>query len=239
MPDVDMAEFWDARAREDAAYFIDNRLDYRAGGLDEFWRRGEQDLDLLLDAVGLTVRADDDVVEIGCGIGRLTRPLARRARQVLALDVSPEMLRLAQEHNRALINVTWVRGDGTSLASIPSGAASAAISHVVFQHIPDPNVTLGYVRELGRVLRPGGWAAFQVSTDPAVHRRRWDRAQWRTRLGALVGRAPRGQQHSAWRGSAVGLEALRRAADDGALDVEHVVGEGTQHCFVLVRRRPA
>lgn len=239
MPGTNMADFWDARAREHAAYFVDNRLDYRDEGLEDFWRRGEEDLDVMLDAVGVAVRADDDVVEIGCGIGRLSRPLARRARRVHALDVSAEMLHLAREHNRALANVTWVHGDGTSLAGIPDRTASACVSHVVFQHIPDPDVTLGYVRELGRVLRPGGWAAFQVSNDPRVHRRRWDRAQWRTRLGALLGRAPRGQQHAAWRGSAIGLEALRRAAEEGGLDVERVVGEGTQHCFVLARRRSA
>ena len=33
-----MAEFWDARARENANYFVDNRLDYNAGDEAAFWR---------------------------------------------------------------------------------------------------------------------------------------------------------------------------------------------------------
>ena len=48
-------------------------------------------------------------------------------------------------------------------------SVDGCFSHVVFQHIPDPPITLNYVREMGRVLRPGGWALFQVSNDPTIH----------------------------------------------------------------------
>ena len=40
-------------------------------------------------AAGVTVRQDDVVLDLGCGAGRLTRALARRAAHVIALDVSP------------------------------------------------------------------------------------------------------------------------------------------------------
>jgi SAM-dependent methyltransferase len=144
------------------------------------------------------------------------------------------MLARARQLNAHLDNVDWVHGDGTSLAGVPGGTVDAAISHVVFQHIPDPAVTLGYVRELGRVLRPGGWAAFQISTDPSVHR---SRGGLRERLRVLLGRAPRGQDHPAWLGSAVDLDDLRAAAADGGLDLERVEYPGTQFCVVLARRR--
>jgi hypothetical protein len=86
------------------------------------------------------------------------------------------------------------------------------------------------------VLRPGGIAGFQVSNDQAVHRAR---TGLRDRLRSLVGRAPRGQSHRAWLGSAVDLDDLRAAALDGGMTVERVVGEGTQYCLVRTRRGQA
>ena len=113
-------------------------------------------------------------------------------------------------------------------------SAEACVSHVVFQHLPDPAITLGYVREMGRVLRPGGWAAFQLSTDPALHRR--PRRRLSHRLRALLGRAPRGVADPAWVGAAVEMDALEAAAIGARLRLERVVGAGTQFCAVLARR---
>ena len=234
MPRNAAKEFWNARAREDAFHFVDNRLDYGRPDERQFWDEGEQDLLRLLDLMGLELRSSDEMVEIGCGLGRLTRAIAARTASVRALDVSSEMLRRAREHHGALANVEWLEGDGTSLAGIADASADGCVSHVVFQHIPDPSITLGYVTEIGRVLRPGGWAAFQVSNDPAVHARR---PGVRARVRAALGRAPRGQAHPNWRGSHVALDALRATADDAGMTVERVVGEGTQYCLVRTRKR--
>jgi SAM-dependent methyltransferase len=174
------------------------------------------------------------VVEIGCGVGRLTRVLAAGAASVRALDVSPRMIELARELNPALANVEWIVGDGESLDGIDTASAGVCVSHVVFQHIAEPAVTLGYVHEIGRVLRPGGWAVFQVSNDPALHRARRPLPD---RLRAMAGLGPRGQDHPDWRGSAVDLDAVAAAAHDGGTDLERVSGQGTQWCVVLVRKR--
>jgi SAM-dependent methyltransferase len=232
-----MGQFWDERAKENALYFIDNTLDYSASDLERFYANGKVELDVLLDSVGARIEPGDTVVEIGCGYGRMTREISARAENVVALDVSAEMLAGAQEHNGQLENVEWVHGDGESLAGVADGNADVCFSNVVFQHIPDPQVTLGYIREIGRVLRPGGWSAFQVSNDPKIHRFRMDRDQWRVRLRSLIGRAPRKQSHKAWRGSAMDLDDVRAAADDGGMDVERIHGQGTQLCFVLTRKR--
>lgn len=227
--------FWDERADEDAFFFVDNRLEYGQADRDAFWRQGEEDLRVLLETVGAEPPYGRDVVEIGCGVGRLTRVLARDAASVRALDVSPRMVELAREHNPALAGVEWIVGDGATLAGIESASADACVSHVVFQHIADPEVTLGYVREIGRVLRPVGWAVFQVSNDPAVHRAK---RPLRERVLARTRRGPQGQDHPDWRGSYVELESLRAAAADGGMTIDRVVGEGTQWCVVLARKTP-
>jgi SAM-dependent methyltransferase len=232
-----MQAFWDERGRENAWFFVDDRLEYGAPDLERFWARGHENLDKLLAAVGARFEPDDRAVEIGCGVGRLTRHVAPRVKDVRALDISADMLRLAREHNSNLDNVDWIHGDGTTLSGVDDASADCCVSHVVFQHIPDPAITLAYVREMGRVLRNGGWAAFQISNDPSVHEKPGALQLARDWLRARTGRGPRGRSHAAWRGSAVDLDDLRAAAADGGMDVERIAGEGTQYCVVLLRRR--
>jgi SAM-dependent methyltransferase len=230
-----MARFWDARAREDAWYFVDNRLEYRHPDLERFWRSGEADLDELLGSTGMVLRATDVVVDLGCGLGRLTRVLAARAARVVALDVSGEMVERARALNAHLGNVSWLVGNGEDLGMLEAASADALVSHVVFQHIPDPRVTLGYVREMGRVLRPGGWAAFQISDDPSIHRP--PRGGLARRASELLGRTPRGQADPRWVGAAMDLRELRATGAAAGLDVERIAYAGTQHCIVGLRRR--
>jgi SAM-dependent methyltransferase len=229
-----MREFWDERADEDPWYFVDNKLTYGHPDTERFWRDGAEDLAAILASLELEIGPTDAVVEVGCGLGRLTRPIAAKARRVYALDVSERMLERARALNPALENVEWLLGDGESLGPIADGSADACVSHVVFQHIPDPRITLSYVREMGRVLRPGGWTAFQVSNDPGVHRKRG--SPLGSRLRAMLRRGPRGVGDPEWLGSAVDLDNLRSAATDGQMEIERVVGEGTQFCLVLARR---
>lgn len=231
-----MRRFWDERAREDAYFFVDDRLDYRRPDTERFWQGGAEDLDHLLDATGMRIQSFDVVADIGCGLGRLTRPLADRAARVYALDISEEMLKRAQELNAHLGNVTWMQGSGTDLRSVPDDCLDACVSHVVFQHIPDPEITLAYVRDMGRALKPGGWSTFQVSNDPDVHRVRDPRGA-RPLLARLAGRAPRGLRSPAWLGSMTDLDKLGEVAGEAGLDVEQVVNPGTQMCIILLRRR--
>lgn len=227
-----MRRFWNARAREDAFYFVDTRQRYKATDVDSFWQ-AEALLDYMLEGLGVAIGGGDRVVEIGCGLGRITRVLAARAREVVAFDVSDEMLTRAQRLNPELDNVSWTLGDGSTLHPVSDASVDACVSIVVLQHVPDPAITLAYVRELGRVLAPGGWAALQVSNDPAIHRPR-DPLWWR--LKAVVGWAPRGQRHPAWLGCAVDLHELGEVAAEASLRLEQVWGAGTQYCQLLLRR---
>jgi SAM-dependent methyltransferase len=231
-----MREFWDARAAEDAFYFVDNRLEYGRPDAERFWAGGAEVLDVMLPPLGVSVDPGDEIVEIGCGVGRVTRALAERGASVRAIDVSPAMLDRARALNPGLANVRWLLGDGRSLVEVESSSADVCFSFVVFQHLPDQEVTLGYVREIGRVLRAGGWAAVQVSNDPAIHRGPSGLGRVVARLRGLPRRGPRGQDDPAWLGSAVDLGRLHAVASDAGMSTERVIGEGTQYCFVLLRR---
>jgi hypothetical protein len=90
---------------------------------------------------------------------------------------------------------------------------------------------------MGRVLRSGGWSAFQVSNDPAIHDPALRRAPLRRRVAALVGRSPRGEQDRAWIGSASDLDDIATTAESAGMSMERVEGAGTQFCLVLLRKR--
>lgn len=218
-----MRAFWDARAREDALHFVDGREPRGAGDLARFLANGERDLDALLGALDLRIAPDAHVLDLGCGVGRLTRILAARAAHVSALDVSAEMLMGAWRLPGAPADVRWLLGDGRSLAGVADASVDAVVSHLVFEHLPDPGITLGYVTEIGRVLRCGGWAAFGLSTDGRRHR---------LRAADLL----RTQRRRERRGSAVGLDDLGRVAAAAGLVIERVVGAGTPGTLVRASR---
>ena len=231
-----MRAFWDARAREQALYFVDARRAYGDTDLESFWASGESDLTRLLELAQHEIPPHGDVLEIGCGAGRMTRAIAARAGHVVALDVSGAMLERARALTPGPPGADWRLGDGTTLAGIADASVDACISFATFQHVPDPRVTLGYIREVGRVLRPGGWAALQLSTDPNAHA-----APGPHPRGRLL-RRPRGPQgltEPEWVGAPVDLLPLGVAAHGGGLEIERIVSPGTRFSIVCTQRAGA
>jgi len=233
-----MRAFWDRKARENAMYYIQNVLDYTKTDEESFWASGPEALDRTLAPFDLKVGPDDEVVEIGCGIGRMTRALASRAGHVVGVDVSGEMVERGREALADLDNVELMVGSGTDLGGIADSSADVVYSFIVFQHIPDPAITCSYVREIGRVLRPGGWTVFQVSERPEIHHAR----HWRSAESLLeslkraLGRRPRGCLEPQWLGSSVDRADLVEALTDGGLVLDATVGDGSQFCVVHAHR---
>ncbi len=57
------------------------------------------------------VGPQDVVLEIGPGVGNLTRLLAQRAAAVLAVDIDAPLLNAARQHHKELTNITWLQED--------------------------------------------------------------------------------------------------------------------------------
>jgi SAM-dependent methyltransferase len=86
---------------------------------------------------GTTVSSLDlDALEIGCGVGRMTRMMARIFRSVTAVDVSTEMVERAKTHLKGLDNVTVVWGMALPFQRWRKHPFDFAFSFIVFQHIP-------------------------------------------------------------------------------------------------------
>jgi SAM-dependent methyltransferase len=153
-----MREDWNARAREDAHFYV------AFGGRDQdeaafeatvmhVLPNLEQELMRLPQAGGQHAwRA----LEIGCGPGRLIKPFSRRFAEIHGVDVSDEMIRLARERLKDIPQARVHSTDGASLSLFSDQYFDFVYSYAVFQHIPSRDVVFQYMREIRRVLKPGG-----------------------------------------------------------------------------------
>lgn len=73
------------------------------------------------------------VLEVACGTGYWTQFAAAAAAEVIALDLSPKMLAIAQSKN--LARVTFVEGDAYNLANLP-GPFTTGLANFWFSHVP-------------------------------------------------------------------------------------------------------
>jgi len=99
--------------------------------------------------------SDDSVVlDIGCGTGRCTIPLAQKCKRVIGTDISFGMLKKAVIKSDAagLDNVTYFLADAEELP-MKEGIFSAVISFGVLHHVDDPGSVVSSVQKL---LRPKG-----------------------------------------------------------------------------------
>ena len=97
------------------------------------------------------------IVEIGPGGGRFTRVLLARCRRLVAVDTSPTMLDLLRARFAGDERLACVALDGTGLGPVGDASADAVVAFDVFVHLPAWDV-FSYLREIRRVLRPGGKA---------------------------------------------------------------------------------
>jgi len=130
-------------------YDVMNRV--MTGGLDRRWRR---------ITVEQAVSPGDRVLDACCGTGDLAIAAQRRgAAKVVGLDFSEEMLERAR---RKAPELEWVRGDALALP-FGDGSFDAATVGFGVRNVDDLDAA---IRELRRVLRPGGRLAILEITTP-------------------------------------------------------------------------
>ena len=188
-----MSRDWDARARKNAFHYIASWR--KEWDLDSFIASGEEDFGGLVAPVlarcGLPA-AGKCMLELGCGAGRMTASFAKRFERVYALDISHEMLSRARRIHTAQKNILWLLSNGADLSCVASDSMDFVFSYLVLQHLPEEALALQYIREMLRVLRPGGVFLFQFNGgfEPTMNwrgRLAWEVVDvlWAARLGML------------------------------------------------------
>src|SRR5580698_9208198 len=132
---------WNERAREDAHYFV------------AFGRRKQDDEEFFGTAADLVRELETELkrlpaggvrqrraLEIGCGPGRLIRPMSRHFGEIHGIDVSDEMIANARRKLQGIPHAHVHHAGGSDLSLFADGYFDFVYSYAVFQHIPSAEV---------------------------------------------------------------------------------------------------
>ena len=110
-------------------------------------------------------RGDERLLDIATGGGHTALAFAPYVREVLATDLTPRMLEVAEAFVReqGAANVTFQLADAEALP-FPEADFDLVTTRIAPHHFPNPRQ---YVREVARVLRPGGLFVLDDNMAPA------------------------------------------------------------------------
>jgi len=160
---------WNDLSEKNARYFI--MSDY-GENIDKkkFEESGEKDFnELIMQDQFLKDRAgpfkEKTLLEIGCGIGRITEFLANEFKEVIGLDISDKMIASVKERLKDKVNVRFFATDGITYP-LSSESVDIVFSFIVFQHMPDRETVKKNFVEAARVLKKGGIMKVQLRGLP-------------------------------------------------------------------------
>lgn len=217
-----MRRDWNERALQDAERFVYTRnsdadeADFTSSGRANYNQLVRPYLPVLLN--GADPRGCR-VLEIGCGVGRMTRWFAESFGEAHGIDIAPEMIGQARARLAAYPNVALHTGSGFDLQPLPDAYFDLVFSYIVFQHIPSAAAIRNYIHEAARVLKPRGAFKFQVNGDQSA--------------------AYLAHVRDTWQGETFSRDEVDEMLDAAGLSVAEVEDAGTQYFVVTARKGPA
>jgi SAM-dependent methyltransferase len=119
----------------------------------------------ILHSLGKLLSPAQDILDAGCGYGRITIPLALAGHHMTGLDLSETLLNDARDRaDRQHAPIQWVQD---SMCRMPVGDRSFDIVLCLwsaFHELLEEEEQLMAIREFHRVLRPGGWCLIEGGT---------------------------------------------------------------------------
>jgi SAM-dependent methyltransferase len=216
-----MRSDWNRRAREDVHFYV------------AFGRRSQEEQEFLASAAEVTSALEAEfsrlppsgpenrsALEIGCGPGRLMRPMSRHFGEIHGVDISDEMVRLACDQLKDIPHAHVLVTPDSSLGMFRDGSFDFVYSYIVFQHIPNRDVVLNYLREAGRVLKPGGLLRCQLRGTPPLD-------------------SEMEHESTTWTGCHFSGDEVAAFARERHLQLVALSGLQTQYMWVTLRKPPA
>lgn len=153
---------WDQRAQHHARFWIATES-YQTE--EVFAQSGQDTAQALLETLDDLYRPSWKVLDIGCGIGRVLKPLAKHFQTLVGVDVSSTMIAQSKRWLSEYPHVTTIETTGVDLREFKDQSFHLVYSYVAFQHMPRP-VFDNYLGEINRVLTPDGFLAMQLPIGP-------------------------------------------------------------------------
>ncbi len=161
-------ENWDAWATSDPLWAILGFGNKRGNRwkLDDFSQTGVEEIANVMsyvESLGTGLRRGR-ALDFGCGVGRLTQPLAGYFRTVIGVDISPCMIELARQHNKYPDNCTYLVNETDDLTCFESDSFDFVYTSLKLQHI-ETRYVRNYLREFFRILAPQGLIIFELPSE--------------------------------------------------------------------------
>ncbi|WP_165867684.1 class I SAM-dependent methyltransferase [Mesorhizobium sp. DCY119] len=103
------------------------------------------------------------VIDLGCGLGRVSLPFSRVFASVTAIDINRRILDAGRTYCADATNIVFIENDGATIP-LPSSSVEYCYCGGVLQHIKVLSVILDYFREGLRILKPGGLLNYSIQT---------------------------------------------------------------------------
>jgi SAM-dependent methyltransferase len=128
-----------------------------------------------------------DVLDLGCGIGRVAAAIAPRVRSVLALDVSPAMIAEARRRHGSVPGLRFGVTSGTDLGTLSAGVFDLILAVDSFPYLVQAGVAERHVADAKHLLRPGGTLAILNLSYRGGEADRADARRWAAEHGFALG----------------------------------------------------
>lgn len=231
-----MRRYWNERAQENAAYYVDTTCDYEAPDMDRFFEAGRAIVDAALTSAPVQPQRRALAVEIGSGLGRVCMALGEHFDRVVGIDISAEMV----EQARRLVpdpRIEFEVGDGSTLAPVTDDSADFVMTFTLLQHLPGRAAVEAYLGEAGRVLRKGGVLAAQWNNEAHPWKYKARNLWWLTQKRFGRGYADDKRTAPQFLGTTVSVRHVRAALEQAGLRVCGTQGEGTLFAWIWAQKQ--
>ncbi|MGI8883388.1 MAG: class I SAM-dependent methyltransferase [Pyrinomonadaceae bacterium] len=159
---------WEFFGENDPYFAVNTISDMRSESIDEdklklFFEGGEEYVKKIWQEIEKHFISDFSprrALDFGCGVARLTLPIAKRSRETVGVDISTNMLEVAAKNANSfnIKNISFIKGDD-NLSKV-NGEFDFIHSFVVFQHI-NPNIGEMIFKKMIEMLSEGGIGVLQ------------------------------------------------------------------------------
>jgi SAM-dependent methyltransferase len=165
-PSNNEKELWDRLAEKNALYYINSD---KGKGIteEEFRKSGGVDYvqyitsdKMIMDRFNLK---ESSILEIGCGVGRMTEYMSYDFMRVIGIDVSGKMIGKAKARLQKN-NIEFIETDGKKIPLVDN-CIDLVFSYLVFQHMKNREIVEDNFKEAYRVLKPQGLFKVRIRSD--------------------------------------------------------------------------
>jgi ubiquinone/menaquinone biosynthesis C-methylase UbiE len=132
-------------------------------GKSEFYETGSKDITILLRELrdNNSISYIKNVLDFGCGVGRLTKHISPNFTNIVAIDISKGMLLNATRNNKVLKNTLFIQCSYEGIPFIKKNTIDLIVSIITFQHIHE-QIQLEYLKDFSRILNKNGLIYIQL-----------------------------------------------------------------------------